>query len=99
RPSFEPAAERPIADEGELAHAEPAERLGEPHDVLALRQRAEAEEPRLAVRRGLDAEALEVDAGVDHLGLAAGLGNLGLELTTEVVGDGDHGFRAADGQT
>ena len=50
---------------------------------------------RRAVARGR-VEALEVDARVDDLRLAARLGQLRLELAAEVVGDRDHGARAAD---
>ena len=96
--AFEPRAQGPIAEEGQRARAEALESLGEANDVLALAQRAEAEEVRSAFRRGLDPEAFEVEAGVDHLRLAARLGHLELELAPEVVRDGDHCRRATDRQ-
>src|ERR671937_1202984 len=89
-PALQARAQRAVADERQLAGPETAERLGEADDVLALGQRAEAEERLLAVGLRLDAKALEVDPRVDHLGLAAGLGNLRLELATQIVGNGDH---------
>jgi hypothetical protein len=48
--------------------------------------------------RGQHREALEVDARVDHLGLAARGGHLGLELAPEVVGDRDHRRRPPHGE-
>ena len=45
------APQRPVADEGQRPLAEPRERVGQPDDVLALGQRADAEEAR-AVRPG-----------------------------------------------
>ena len=84
-PSRERSAERPAADEGERALATPLERAREPQDVLALGEAAEAEEVRslaapaelVASRLGVPRrEALEVDAAVDDLGLAVGLGHL-----------------------
>ena len=46
RPALERAPQRAVADEGERALAEPREGVGEPDDVLALGQRADAEEGR-----------------------------------------------------
>ena len=51
----------------------------------------------LELRRSVDRrEALEVDARVDDLGLAARLGQPLLELAPQVVRDGDHRRRALD---
>ena len=69
-------AQRAVADEREGAAAEPRERVGEPHDVLALGQRPDVDERGRLERRAAGAtgaEALEVDARVDDLGLAARL--------------------------
>ena len=49
--------------------------------------------------QGLTRKELEVDAAVDDLGLAAGLGDLRLELAAEVVGDGDQRRGAADDES
>ena len=68
-------------------------------DVLALAERADAEEGGSlsgVAREGL--EALEVDAAVDHLGLAPRLGHALLEQPPQVVRDGDHRACAADDQ-
>src|SRR5262249_18630658 len=46
RSSLEPWPQRAVADEGEPAATEGRERIGERHDVLALDQRAPAEEGR-----------------------------------------------------
>ena len=91
-------AQRPVADERQRAAAEPRERVGEPDDVLALGERADVDERGLLeLRRSVDrGEALEVDARVDDLGLAARLGQPLLELPAQVVRDGDHGRRALD---
>src|SRR2546423_7829029 len=56
------------------------------------------EEAGRAVRRGQLREALEVDAGVDGVRLAARLLDLDFQLAAEVVGDGDDGGGAADDQ-
>ena len=69
-------------------------------DVLALGEAADRHErgplgrPSAAGRRS--AEALEVDARVDHDRLPARLGQLQLELAAEVVGDRDHRRSRAD---
>ena len=90
--------QRAVADEGQRPLSEAREGVGEAEDVLAPDQRRDAEEARLACRRRRHREAFEVDAGVDHLRLAARLGNLRLELTAQVVGDGDHDHGAPDDQ-
>ena len=86
-----------------LPAPELGEGLGEPHRVLALVQRPdEHEERRLALPADVGAslggvaaaEALEVDAAVDHLDAALELGQARDELLPEVVGDGDHARRA-----
>ena len=43
-PSLEPGAERPVAGEGERSLLEARKGIGEPDDVLALLERADAEE-------------------------------------------------------
>ena len=94
RAALEAAAQRPVADEGERAAAERRERIGEADDVLALGERADADErrPRAAPRRAAaSANRVEVDARVDDLGLAARLRQLLLELAPQVVRDRDHG--------
>ena len=82
-PSLERAAQRAVADERERALAALLERAREAEDVLALGEPAEAEERRpvaapaelVARRLGVARrEALEVDAAVDHLGLARASG-------------------------
>ena len=81
--ALELPAQRSFAGEVERPVAEPLEGVREADDVLALRQAADAQERRpggSACRAGSEREALEVDAGVDHLGLAARVGQLGLEL-------------------
>ena len=60
--ALELRAQRPVADEGQRALAELRERVGEADDVLALLERADAEEARRAVGRRRDGEPLEVDA-------------------------------------
>ena len=86
---FERASQRAVADEGQRALAALLERAREAEDVLALGEPAEAEERRaVAVQPSVAArslgvarsEALEVDAAVDHLGLAARIGQSLLEL-------------------
>ena len=76
--------ERAVADECERALAAPLERASETKDVLSLGEPAETEEarpfagPAELVSRGLGVprrEALEVDAAVDDLRLARGLGD------------------------
>ena len=97
--TLELRAQRAVADEREASLAEPRERVGETDDVLALAERADAEERRRVqvtlchLARG---EALEVDARVDDVRLAARFGQLRLELAAQVVRDGDHGRRALD---
>ena len=81
--------QRAVADEGQRPLSEAREGVGEAEDVLAPDQRRDAEEARLACRRRRHREAFEVDAGVDHLRLAARLGNLRLEFQPQVVGDCD----------
>src|SRR5207237_8142725 len=83
-PAREALPQRAVAYEVQRALVEALERFFESHDVLALAQRAEAEERRVAVRRGLNGKAPEVDAGIDHLGLATRLRDLGLELAAQV---------------
>ena len=83
-----------VAGEGERSLAEQRERVGEPHDVLALLERADAEEARRPVGRRRDREPLEVDAARDDLRLAARLGHLRLELAAQVLGDADDRRRA-----
>ncbi len=96
---FERATQRAVADEGQRALAALLERAREAEDVLALGEPAEAEKRRAvparaqrpACRFGIArSEALEVDAAVDHLGLAAGVGQSLLELGAQPRGDGDH---------
>ena len=96
--SLQLRAERAVADEGQLSLPEALERAREADDVLALAQRADAEERGRALGRRQDREALEVDAGVDDLRLAARVGHLRLELASQVVGDGDHGRGATHGE-
>ena len=52
-PALERAAQRAVADERERSLSSPLERAGEPQHVLALAQRADAEEPG-SVRRPAD---------------------------------------------
>ena len=92
-PALELRAERAVADERQRPLAEPLERAREADDVLALGQRADADEA-LAGRR--DGKALEVDAHVHDLDLADRGGDLALELAPQPVGDGDHRRRATD---
>ena len=82
--------EGPVAGKGERSLAETRERVGEAHDVLPLVERADAEKAGRPGRRLGDREALAVDAARDDLHLAAGLGQLRLELPPQVVGDADH---------
>ena len=107
RAAFETRAQRAVADERERAATELRERVREAHDVLALGQRSDMHERRRVERRrrlDIGREALEVDARVDDLDLAARGGQLVLELAAQVVGDRDHrrcarddaGGRAAD---
>src|SRR5438105_9340299 len=79
-PALEARPQRAFSDERQRPGVETAEGIRETDDVLTLRQRAEAKEGRLAVGRGRNLEAPEVDARVDHLGLAARLRHLRLEL-------------------
>ena len=95
RAAFELRPGRPVADEGQCPLAEPAERVGEADHVLPLDQRADADEGRAwacsAVERP---EAVEVDAAVHDLGLAARLRHRLLEPRSQPVRNGDHGRRA-----
>src|SRR5205814_7038209 len=75
------------AGERQRPLAQRSERVGEADDVLALLERADAEEARRPVRRRVHGELLEVDAAGDDLRLAARLGHLRLELAAEIVGD------------
>ena len=97
--ALERLPERPVADERQRPLAAALERAREAEHVLALREAAEAEKRRavtalaeLAARslRVARREALEVDAAVDHLGLAARVGQRVLELRAQPVGDSDH---------
>ena len=96
--ALELRAERAVADEGQRSLAEPRERVRQPDDVLALDQRADADEGRAwPVGCGAErAEALEVDAAVHDLGLAARLRRALLELPAQPVRDRDHRGRATD---
>ena len=80
--TLERVAQRPVADEGELALAPALECTRQPQDVLPLAERADAEEarpggrpahlrPRLLHVAG--GEPLEVDAAVDHGALRPGV--------------------------
>ena len=97
RPALELRAERAVADENEAPAVERRERIREPHDVLPLDQAPDADENRAICSTcpvpgtgyGLALEEREVDAAVDDFRLAAGFGDLRLELAAEVVGDGD----------
>ncbi len=102
-PSFECGPERSVADEGQGALAAVLEGAREAEDVLALGEAAEAEERRAVaapaeVAAGLLAvsrrEALEVDAAVDDLGLAARVRHGQLEPVAKPARDGDDGGRA-----
>ena len=107
RPALEGVAQRAVADEREPALAEALEGAREPHHVLALvsepTQRKAGPSPfqsssARAARGSAPLEQPEVDAAVDHLGLAARLRDPRLELRAEVVGDGDErGCAAGDG--
>ena len=77
-PALERGAQRPVADEGEPAAAEARERVGERDHVLALDQRADADERgsvaipaelEASGLRGPRAEVLEIDAAVRDLDL------------------------------
>ncbi len=94
--ALERAAQRAVAGVGQRPLAERGERVGEPDDVLALLERADAEEPRRAVRRRRDGELLPVDAARDDLRLAARLRQPRLELAAQVLRDADDGRGAAD---
>ena len=96
--SLEARAQRPVADEGELpspsrANAS-ARRTTFFRSVREPTQRNAGDSRCAASRRS--AEALEVDARVDDLGLAARLRELRLELAAQVVRHGDHRGRALD---
>src|SRR6185503_9115480 len=93
-PSLELASKRTVTDEDEAALAELCERVGQPNDVLALDQAPDADEHRSVpalsgARHRTCLEEREVDPRVDDLGLAARLGDLGLELAAQVVGNSD----------
>ena len=88
RPAFESRAQRAISDERERAVTEAAECIGEPDDVLALDQRADTDERRTVVLAARErGEALQIDAAIDHLALAARLGHRLLEARSQPVGD------------
>ena len=79
--SLELRAQRPVAGERQRPFAEPRERVGEPDDVLALAQRADAEERGPArPARAATANRSRSTPLVDDLRLAARLGQLRLEL-------------------
>ena len=88
--SFKLRAQRTVAREGECALAEPRKCICEAHDVLALFERADAEEARRSVRRGLDRELLEIDAARHDLRLPSRIRQLRLELAAQILGDADH---------
>ena len=90
---LESSPQRPVADEREAPLAEARECVGEAHDVLALRERTDAEErgTRKRIRGLVRSEALRVDAHVDHIRLAPRLRQLRLQLAAQVVRDGDDG--------
>src|SRR5207342_3960401 len=97
---FELASQRAVADEDEEAGLEPGEGIREPDDVLPLDQAPDADEdgpvPALSgARHRTCLEETEVDAAVDDFRLAAGFGDLRLELAAEVVGDCDQRGGAA----
>jgi hypothetical protein len=105
-PSLERGAERAVADERERPLTVARERAGEAEDVLALGERARAEERRSLATpaellsrhvRILRREALEVDAAVDHLDPSPRLGHDRLESLLEPVRDGDDCGGTADG--
>jgi Bacterial capsule synthesis protein PGA_cap len=96
RAPFEGGALRPVADERQRPLRQAGEGVGEADDVLSLGERADAEEARRAVGRGLNGEALAIDAARDDRGLPGGFGQLRLELTAQVVGDADDGRGAPD---
>ena len=86
----------PVSDEDESSLPHSRERVREPHDVLALDQAPDAHEDRAIVdlpgaRPRTCPKEIEVDAAVHDLGLAAGLGDLRLELPAQVVRDRDQG--------
>ena len=102
---LERTAQRTVADEDQRALVATLERAGEAEHVLPLAEATEAHERRAvrvpaepgACRLGVTGgEALEVDAAVDDLALAARLGKLRLEPAAEPLRDGDHGGRALD---
>src|SRR5439155_23051592 len=77
---FELRAQRTVAYEGERAFSEPCERVRKPHDILALLERADAEEARRAIRRRFHREPLEIDAARHDFRLPSCSRQLGLEL-------------------
>src|SRR5581483_1265965 len=89
--SFEPPPQGAVADEREAAASERGKCVGEAEDVLPFGQAADADEARAGAVpvAWLHAEALEVDARVDDLDLAAGGRQLRLELPPQIVRDGD----------
>src|SRR5205823_4953114 len=89
-------AQRPVAEESQGSLVDPIERVCESEDVLARNERTDAEVGGRPVRRGLHAEAVEVDAARDDLDLPARLGQLELELAAEILRDGDDRRGAAD---
>ena len=96
---LESRAQRPVAGERQRhPSVELRERVREPHDVLALAQRADAEVTGRAFRRGRDGEALEVDTARHDLGFTDRIGELRLQLAPQVLGHADDGPCTADDQ-
>src|SRR5439155_20850275 len=94
--AFELRTQRAVAGEREHSLTDAGERVCETDDVLPLSEGANTEKRGCAVRRRPEREALEVDAGVDDVGLPARLRDLRLQLDAEVLGDGDDGRGAAN---
>ena len=98
-PAGETRAQRPVADERELATLEPGEGIGEPDRALALLERSDEEVERpLALPAELGAggrcvspaKALQVDSAVDHVGSPVQLREPEEQLSAKVLRHANH---------
>jgi hypothetical protein len=99
RSPFELRTEWPLAHEGQRPVGEAIEGIREPDDVLALRERADAQVSGRAVRPRERPKAFEIDAGVDHRDLPPRPRHVSLQRASKVIGDRDHSRSAPDDGT